>query len=127
MYKDFYKTCKAPVCSIPTGAPLPTTEMDDLIFAPDKNTGFPKSDVGFRLSHSANPEIREYIQRNLSARQVTQVGFEPDAQGSSLDDSKNANLALDMCKSAFETREQYLTRISDGLKEFLKKSKSKKS
>lgn len=70
----------------------------DEIFAPDPLTGNPNSELYVRLQ--GNPDIRDYIDKYMAQQiSVPKVGEE------------DAELALDLQKSRFESANEYLDRV----------------
>lgn len=75
------------------------------IFAPDPETGFPRSDIALMLNKDTAPEIRQYIQDNILRAIPGTADF-----GS---DDASADLALQMVKTRHESLVQYSNRLRD--------------
>lgn len=77
------------------------------IFAPDPNTGVPRSDLAFSMSKDTSPEVAQFIRDTLQR---------PIETGERTDD---VDLALDSVKS----RSESLTQYADRLREIISKDK----
>ena len=77
-------------------------EVLGLIFAPDPQTGVPRSDLALMLSRDTAPEIAQYIRDTLmrTQGQSSSVGDDPD-------------LALKLTKFRKETLFEYGTRLRE--------------
>lgn len=71
------------------------------IFAPDPQTGVPRSDLHIVLSKDSSPEISQYIRDNL---------MRPNNTDSSIDD---ADFAIASVKGRYETRQAFADRLRD--------------
>lgn len=82
--------------------PQSPAENDDivkLIFAPDPQTGIPRSDLGMLMAKQASPEVSKYIHDTLQKPIDSSVGA-PDA-----------DTALSMAKEYGESFEDYANRL----------------
>ena len=82
--------------------PSSTTEQDavlKLIFAPDPQTGIPRSDLGLLLDKQTEPEVAAYIRENLARPLLSSTGV-PDA-----------DTALEMARDYGESFEAYANRL----------------
>lgn len=72
------------------------------IFAVNPVTGKPNSDLGLIFSSETSLEVQQYIRENLATarQQLNQV-------------SENADDALQVVRSQFETIDQYVNRVRD--------------
>lgn len=77
-----------------------TTRMSEIIFAPDPETGVPRSDLAVIYSRSRSPEVANYI-NDVLLRGVPSTS-------SGVDD---ADIALDMAQRCTETETEYVRRL----------------
>lgn len=78
--------------------------IQSYIFAPDKKTGIPRSDLAILYSNDTSQEVAEYIKRNL---------LRPVPSHSSTDDP---DLAIATMRRRGETVEDYGERLRDVVK-----------
>ena len=76
----------------------------DLVFAPDKRTGLPNSDISVYLAPNTPAQVREFIKQNIFGEGVERPGV-PDG----LDD----DTILDLVRRSDETVDMYTARVSD--------------
>lgn len=94
----------------------PYEELLDMIYCIDPRTGMPKGDLAVFLNGDANPEIRDFIQKNLMMEMPT-----GDGQGLVMNDalrnSFTKNITDDdiaeFSRNANETSDEYAKRISE--------------
>lgn len=76
-------------------------QLSELLFAPDPNTGIPRSDIALVMSADTRPEIAQYIRDNL---------LRPDPYAKL--GSENADVALEMVQGKYESTEKYVERLT---------------
>lgn len=86
-------------------------ELTRLIFAPDPQTGIPRSDLAVIMSKDAAPEIAQYIQEHL---------MQP------LPDSVNAGDDPDLALAGIKQRDVSFDEYANGLREIAAKYEQKK-
>lgn len=94
----------------------PYEELLDMIYSIDSRTGMPKGDLAVFMNGDANPEIRDFIQKNLMMEMST-----GDGQGLVMNDalrnSFTKNITDDdiaeFSRNANETSDEYAKRISE--------------
>lgn len=91
-------------------------ELLDLIYSIDPRTGMPKGDLAVFMNGEANPEIRDFIQKNLLMEMPTVEGSGL-VMSDSLRNSFTKNITDDdiaeFSRNANETSEEYAKRLSD--------------
>lgn len=80
--------------SVSPPVPIPKDGLLSAIFAPDPETGMPRSDLHIQLSGSLDPNVQEYIRRTFQRPlPSSDVGHEnPDVV---LDSARNYNERID--------------------------------
>lgn len=94
----------------------PYEELLDMIYSIDPRSGMPKGDLAVFMNGDANPEIRDFIQKNLMMEMPTSEG-----QGLVMNDvlrnSFTKNITDDdiaeFSRNANETSDEYAKRISE--------------
>lgn len=74
------------------------------IYAPDPNTGFPRSDISVILSRSTDPVVKEF---------VAKVIMSPNNSSNYGD---NSDVALELVPQLGETEDMYIDRLKDIIK-----------
>lgn len=84
----------------------------DLVFAPDKRTGLPSSDISVYLASNTPPQVRDFIKANIFGEGVTRPSA-PDG----IDD----DVLHELTRRSDETVDDYSLRLSA----FMQKEKDK--
>lgn len=79
-------------------------ELTQLLFAPDPETGIPRSDIAVLMSRDTRPEIANYIRDNLLRPRQHSAGVD------------NADIALELTQSRYERLNEYAVRLHDMVK-----------
>lgn len=88
--------------------------MLSMIFVTDAS-GLPNGDLALYLGENCNPDVREYIQKNL----LNDVGRENLSTGDLDDDT-----ILNLTRGADESRQSYVARVNQYMQEIVSKTKS---
>lgn len=109
---DFDKEYKAlERASLPSIEPI-VLENDPLlkiIYGVNEDTGLPRGDYALYLSDKTSPEVRNYIQKNLLSENAV-----------STLSASNDNEILPFIRESYETRDEYVKRISDYVRKDLR-------
>lgn len=105
------------VVSLPSkiGAIINKREQDlvcELVFAPDKRTHLPSSDISVYLSRNTPVQVREFIKSNIFGE-----GMERPSYSQDIDDS----VIHELVRGSSETVDSYVSRVSA----FMQNEKSK--
>lgn len=94
----------------------PYEELLDIIYSIDPRTGMPKGDLAVFLNGDANPEIRDFIQKNLMMEMPTFEGqglVMNDALRNSFTKNITDDDIAEFSRNANETSDEYAKRISE--------------
>lgn len=76
-------------------------QLSELLFAPDPNTGIPRSDLAVLMSKDTRPEIAAYIRDNLLRPRDHSAGV------------NNADIALELTQGKYERLNEYAQRLQE--------------
>lgn len=94
----------------------PYEELLDMIYSIDPRTGMPKGDLAVFMNVDANPEIRDFIQKNLMMEMPTSDGqglVMNDALRNSFTKNITDDDIAEFSRNANETSDEYAKRISE--------------
>lgn len=84
----------------------PKDSLIQLIYAPDERTNLPTGDLSYWVSDSVNPQIKDFILKNLL--------FDTSSAASpSIPDGLDDSLAFDLSRQRDESLESYVNRINE--------------
>lgn len=94
----------------------PYEELLDMIYSIDPRSGMPKGDLAVFMNGDANPEIRDFIQKNLMMEMPTSEGqglVMNDALRNSFTKNITDDDIAEFSRNANETSDEYAKRISE--------------
>lgn len=94
----------------------PYEELLDMIYSIDPRTGMPKGDLAVFMNGDANPEIRDFIQKNLLMEMPTVEGsglVMSDALRNSFTKNITDDDIAEFSRNSGETSEEYAKRLSE--------------
>lgn len=99
----------SPLVTLPSKEPavIQKREADlvcELVFAPDKRTHLPSSDISVYLAPNTPTQVREFIKQNI---------FGEGVERPSVPDGIDDDVILDLVRGSDETVDAYASRVSD--------------
>lgn len=94
----------------------PYEELLDMIYSIDPRSGMPKGDLAVFMNGDANPEIRDFIQKNLMMEMPISEGqglVMNDALRNSFTKNITDDDIAEFSRNANETSDEYAKRISE--------------